>query len=151
MHNYTKGAKESIRFRQRIVRLGLERNPANWNKLRDLYLESISQLGQKKLTAAIAQAMAAGDHVKTPVFLLSQLDLDYGKKEQTVAAIASLGAIADPASLAPLQAFIKKGERTHFHRHPFYQPYIDYSLHRCRGSQRWKLVKEPGGCYSIRK
>ena len=101
--------------------------------------------------AAIAQAMAESDLAKTLDFLLSQLDLDYSRKEQTSAAIAGLGAIADPGSLAPLLAFLKTGAGTSFEGHSYYKPYIAYALHRCRGIHRWRLVKDPSSTYSIEK
>lgn len=77
--------------------------------------------------------------------------MDYNRKEQTVAAIAGLGAIADPSSLEPLLEFLKGGVGTSFEGHSHYQPYIAYALHRCRGSHRWRLVKSPSSAYSIEK
>lgn len=149
--NYTEFGKKSILSRQQIVRLGLQRNPAKWGELRDLYILGIPQLGGEQTSAAIAQAMAEIDRAKTLDFLLSQLELDYSRKEQTVAAIAGLGAIADPSSMAPLLKFIKSGDGTSFEGHAYYKPYIAYALHRCRGSQRWRLVKSPSSTYLIEK
>lgn len=149
--NYTEGGKKSILAKQVIVRLGLQRDPARWGELRELYIRSIPQLGGEQTSAAIAQAMAESDRAKTLGFLLSQLDLDYNRKEQTVAAIAGLGATADPSSLAPLLEFLKRGAGTSFEGHSYYQPYIAYALHRCRGIQRWRLVKSPSSTFSIEK
>lgn len=149
--NYTEGGKKSILAKQVIVRLGLQRDPARWGELRDLYIRSIPQLGGEQTSAAIAQAMAESDRAKTLDFLLSQLDLDYSRKEQTVAAITGLGAIADPGSLVPLLEFLKRGAGPSFEKHPYYQPYIAYALHRCRGSQRWRLIQSKDSIYSIEK
>lgn len=148
--NYTKLGKKSILERQEIVRLGIQRDPAKWGELRDLYIHEIQSPGGASC-AAIAQAMAGSDRAKTLEFLLSQLDLDYSRVKQTTAAIAGLGAIADPTSLAPLSAFLKTGAGTSIEWHPYYQPVIAYALHRCRGFQRWRLVKGPGSIYSIEK
>jgi hypothetical protein len=151
--NYTQLGKKSILSRQQIVKLGRQRNPAKWGELRDLYIDSIPQLGGEETTAAIAQAMAESNRVMTLDFLLSQLDLDFSRKEQTVAAIAGLGAIADPSSLAPLLAFSGKNISggMSIYGHSNYKPFIDYALHRCRGIHRWRLVKGPEFDYRIEK
>jgi|GEM_PF-3798765 len=149
--NHTALGKKSILTRQKIVKLGLQRDPAKWGELRDLYISNLPELGGGETSTAIAQAMAEGDRAKTLEFLLSQLDLDYNRKEQTVAAIAGLGAIADPSSLAPLSNFLKTGARTSFEKHPYYQPFIGYALHRCRGIHRWKLIKNQNNIYLIEK
>ena len=70
---------------------------------------------------------------------------------EIVAAIAGLGAIADPGSLDPLLAFLKSVKGATLKGHPQYQPIIDYALHRCRGSQRWRLVKVSKSSYVIEK
>ncbi len=149
--NYTAQGKQSIHHRQQIVRLGLLRDPARWTELRDLYLAGLSQLGGEQTSAAAAQAMALSDQSRTLDFLFSQMDLDYHRKEQTVAAIAGIGAIADPGSLAPLSEFLSKGAGTHFEGHSYYQPFVSYALHRCRGSQRWRVVQGPDSVYLIEK
>jgi hypothetical protein len=115
--NYTEGGKKSILARQLIVRLGLQRNAEKWGELRELYIRGIPQLGGVETSAAIAQAMAESDRTKTLDFLRSQLDLDYNRKEQTVAAILGLGAIADPGSLEPLLDFLKGGAGNSFEGH----------------------------------
>lgn len=151
--SYTKFGKKSILNRQQIVKLGLQRDPAKWAKLHDLYMNSIPQLGGEEKTAAIAQAMAESDRARTLDFLLSQINTDFNRKEQTVAAIAGLGAIADSSSLAPLLAFSGKNIAggMSIYGHSSYKPFIDYALHRCRGIQRWRLVKSPSSTYSIEK
>jgi hypothetical protein len=143
---YTEGGKKSILNRQKIVKLGLQRDPTKWGELRDLYTR-----GWESESPAIAQAMAESDRKMTLDFLISQLDLDYSRREQTVAAIAGLGAIADTSSLRPLMEFLQSGAGTSFQGHPYYQPCIDYALHRCRGIHRWRLVKGPGSDYRIEK
>jgi hypothetical protein len=151
--NYTERGKQSILNRQQIVRLGLQRDPAKWGELRDLYIASISQLGGQQKSAAIAQAMAESDRGKTLAFLLSQLDLEYTRKDQTVAAIAGLGSIADPSSLVPLLAFSEKNiiGGISINGHSTYKPFIDYALHRCRGSRRWRVVKNTNSIYTIER
>jgi hypothetical protein len=151
--NYTELGKITILKNQRIVRLGLQKDPAKWGELRDLYIDSIPQLGGEETTAAIAQAMAESDRARTLDFLLSQLDLDFSRKEQTVAAIAGLGAIADASSLVPLLAFSGKNiaDGMSIYGHSSYKPFIDYALHRCRGIHRWRLVKGSGSNYRIEK
>jgi hypothetical protein len=149
--NYTERGKRSILNRQQIVKLGLQLDPAKWEELRDLYIRSIHESGWDDTSVAISEAMAGSDRSRTLDFLLSQLDLDYSRKEQTVAAIAGLGAIADPSSLAPLLAFLTTGAGTSFEGHPYYQPGIAYALHRCRGIHRWRLVKNSSSTYSIEK
>lgn len=149
--NYTELGKRSILNSQQIVRLGLQRDAAKWGELHQLYIDSISHPIGGGNSPAIAQAMAASDRKKTLDFLLSQLNPDYSRKEQTVAAIASLGAIADPASLTPLLEFLKSTVGSSFQDHPYYQPCIAYALHRCRGIHRLRLVKGPGSDYRIEK
>lgn len=151
--NSTEGGKKWILNSQQIVKLGIQRDPGKWGELRDLYMDSIPQLGGEEKTAAIAQAMAESDRAKTLDFLLSQLDLDFSRMKQAVAAIAGMGAIADPSSLAPLLAFSGKNITggMSIYGHPTYKPFIDYALHRCRGIQRWRLVKSPSSTYSIEK
>lgn len=153
MSSYTEFGKKSILTRQHIVKLGLQRNPAKWGELLDLYIASIPQLGAEKISAAIAQAMADSDRERTLAFLLSQLDLDHSNMQQTVAAIAGLGAIADQNSLQPLSVFSGKSLRggIPIRKHSSYKPYIDYALHRCRGIHQWRLVKISGSNYSIEK
>lgn len=153
MSSYTEGGKKSILTRQHIVKLGLQKNPAKWGELRDLYIASIPQPGGEKTSAAIAQAMADSDRERTLAFLLSQLDLDHSHMEQTIAAIAGLGAIADPNSLPPLSAFFGKSLRggMPIRKHSSYKPFIDYALHRCLGIHQWRLVKISGSNYSIEK
>jgi hypothetical protein len=151
--SYTEGGKKSILKSQQIVKLGLQRDPARWSELHDLYMDSVQQLGGEISSTAIAQAMAESDRAKTLAFLFSQLDPDYSRMGQTCAAIGGLGAIADPSALEPLLAFIGKNivGAGPIKEHPSYQPIIGCALHRCRGSQRWKLVKNPDSTYSIEK
>lgn len=149
--NYTELGRNAIRIRQQIVRLGLQRDPAKWSELQKLYLDPSKWRGDNISSTAIAQAMAESDRTKTLAFLLSLLDLEDSRNEEIVAAIAGLGAIADPGSLDPLLAFLKSVKGTTLKGHPQYQPIIDYALHRCRGSQRWRLVKVSKSSYVIEK
>lgn len=149
--SYTDLGKKWILNSQQIVKLGLQQEPAKWSELRDLYAANIPELGGEQKSAAIAQAMAESNRTKTLDFLFSQLDLDSGSNKQTIAAIAGLGAIADPSSLAPLLEFLKTGAGSLKKGPSSYQPFVNYALHRCRGSQRWSLVKSPSSIYSIKK
>jgi hypothetical protein len=149
MTNYTALGQKSYRTMQQVVTLGLQRKPGNWPKLCNLYTRWIDERGAEWWSAAFAQAMAESDRPRTLEFLQSRLD-PVASYEKNTATLASLGAIADEASLPLILDFQQKA------RPPFQQSinrdvYLAYALHRCSRRQHWRLVHEPGSSYSIEK
>jgi hypothetical protein len=138
-------------MQQEVVRIGIERNPANWTKLHDIYCRWISERGSEWVAAGFSQAMAESDRVKTLTFLAGELDPRDDRRPQTLGALAGLGAIADESSVPALESFRNKAAGGLFEENAYYRKFLDYALHRCRGIHRWRLVKNSDSTYTIEK
>jgi hypothetical protein len=134
-----------------VVRLGVECNPGNWEKLQNLYRRWISERGSEWVAAGFAQAMAESDRAKTLSFLAGELEPRDDRRLQTLGSLAGLGAIADESSVPALESFRNKAAGGLFEENAYYRKFLDYALHRCRGIHRWRLVKNSDSTYTIEK
>jgi hypothetical protein len=151
MSGYTALGKESYRIQQEVVRLGSQRDAANWPALCERYETWNARGGAEWWAAAFAQAMAESDRQKTLDFLASELDASRYPAERIRNALAGLGAIADPSSLAAIDALVGQARWKPIHEHPHYRKLFDYAQHRCRGIHLWRLERNADGTRSIKK
>jgi hypothetical protein len=147
--SFTSSGEHMYRIQQQVVTLGIQRNPENWPKLRDLYKQWISKGGAEWWAAGFAQAMAESDRKKTQIFLAAELDEGERQQMRTTAALSGLGAIGDPSSLPALEAFEQQAKGGEFDKHPYYRKYLDYALHRCHGIHKRRLVQNADSAYRI--
>jgi hypothetical protein len=134
-----------------LVRLALQRDPANWPQMCELRREWILNGGSEWQSVAFAQAMAETDRAKTLDLLANELDPRDNLSARTAATLAGLGVIADQSSAPHLEAFRQKSKGGLFEKHAYYRKYLAFALHRCRQIHQWKLVQHADSSYSIEK
>lgn len=151
MSGYTSLGKESYRIQQEVVRLGSQRDAANWPALLERYETWNARGGSEWWAAAFAQAMAESDRQKTLDFLANELDASRYPPERIRNALAGLGAIADPNSLAAVEALGAETRWKHYLDNAYFRKPFDYALHRCRGIHLWRLERNADSSYTIKK
>lgn len=138
--------------------LAATHQPAHWPLVKRAYEQSADDGVDGFYMAIMAKAMMELDPTRTENYLIDEL----GRNEcrRSMAALSGMGYLASPKFTNAISEFIANPSNAPaVNRYPFGDYYkdgkpketMDYALHRCRGIQNWRLVRDTNGKYVVNR
>lgn len=138
--------------------LAATHQPALWPLVKRAYEQSADHGVDGFYMAIMAKAMMELDPTRTENYLIEELRSNECRR--SMAALSGMGYLASPKFTTAITEFIANpANAPAVNRYPFGDYYregkpqevMDYALHRCRGVQNWRLVRDANGKYAVNR
>ena len=138
--------------------LAASHQPTHWPLVKRVYEQSADHGVDGFYMAIMAKAMMELDPTRTENYLIEELGSNECRR--SMAALAGMGYLASPKFTAAITEFIANPANApavnrypfgHYYKEGKPQEIMDYALHRCRGVQNWRLVRDANGKYLVNR